>query len=514
MDTRSSPRYLTKDDLRDCQRQAVPFLKRVKKAALWAEMGLGKSGATLTALSELIDELEVGRVLISAPLAVANKTWPDEFALWAQARHLEYKVVWGAEPGPKIHSRAGERRIRHWTAKVDELTQAIADAGEDDAKVREIRKELRRAKITLQWGLCVARHPERIHVINWHNLAWLVHFWGSAWPYDTVIIDEASIGLKNARNTLLWRALRKVMGHTERMIQLTGTPTPKGLMNLWGPIYLLDGGERLGRTITAFRERYFIKGFNQWDYKPKPGALEAALDRVADIVLVQRSGDYLDLPPEYELPYPVALSDEEMEIYIRMQNEYVAELEGVEIEAVNAGALRIKLLQLANGQIYDGDRIARTFHTRKLDAMEEYIERRQGENILCFYYFQHDLIAIQKKFPHAKLLRKGDPAMIDDWNAGKVELMLLHPASGGHGLNIQWGGRRALWYGPVNDLELTQQANKRLGGARSVGLGTTWIDYLVTTGTIDEHEMGCIKAKSESQEMTMEYLKGLLATIS
>jgi SNF2 family DNA or RNA helicase len=501
-------RSLTRSDLRVCQQEAVPFIKKTPKCAIWADMGLGKSGATITALVDLFDDFDVSYVLVVAPLAVAVKTWPDELRTWAHARSLKFEVLREEAAHAREPYEPAERRLRYWRGKIESLGEQIA-AAEDPKTARALTKELKRAKRALSWGGRVAGRPLDISVINWQNLAYLIHFWGKYWPYDALVYDEASIGLKNNRKALVWRALRRVMPLTRRMVQLTGTPTPKGLINLWGPVYLLDGGQRLGRTLTAYRERYFTSDYNGWNFKPKPGAMEAVLDLVSDIVMVQRGKDYLDLPETIYTRIPVQLDDAEMSIYNEMSVKFATEIDGAEIEAVSAGVLTGKLMQLANGRVYDAEKTPRVFHDRKVDALEEYLESREGENVLCFYWFQHDLAAIQKRFPNAARLRAGAEHLIDDWNAGKIPLLLAHPGSAGHGLNLQHGGRRILWYGPTFDLELYLQANARLSGARAIGLGPTYIDHLIATGTIDEYVMEDTNQKDVGQRMVFDYLQSL-----
>jgi hypothetical protein len=496
-------------DFRRCQHEAVPFLLNTPKCALWAQPGLGKTGAALRAATLLLDRLEVSRVLVIAPIAVAMKTWPDaihewEFSSTFEFAHLAEHNSFGTWTGP------GHRRLAYWSKKLLALEHKY-EAEFDEGKRHKLLREIRRARRAFSWGQRVAGTTAPMQLINWHNLAWLVHFWGAAWPYDMVIHDEASIGLKNGQKSLLWRALERVTEQTKRMVQLTGTPTPRSLENIWGQMRLLDGGKRLGRHVTPFRMRFFKESPSGWGYIPREGALEAVLDNVRDLVLVQKSADYLDLPETIYSEIPVELDDSEWQIYKRFLKQFIAEIDGADITAINAGALRVKLRQLANGLVYDEDRFVRRFHSRKIEAMRDYIDEREGENVLCFYWFKHDLEAILKEFPEAKVY---DSSIENDWNAGRIPLMLLHPNSGGHGLNIQYGARRMLWFGAIDDFEVYDQSVQRLAEARAVGLGATFVDHLIVRGSIEDKVMSDLQRKSDAQNEVLDYLNRLKAQLS
>lgn len=519
-------RSLTPSDLRVPQNIAAEFMDRVPKCGVFMEVGLGKCGAAITLVAKLFDQFDTDCVLVVAPLRVSKKTWPDELKLWTQARYLTHELLWNAKTPQRKISATGEKRLNYWYAKIDRLEVELAEAKADykalptprDAKhIREISRSIKDARRCIKWGTAAAWRPADIHIINRENVIWLVHFWGKYWPYDVVIYDESS-DLKNGRKVLRWRAMRQVMGVTARFIELTGTPAPKGLMDLWGQIYVLDGGERLGRTITAYREKYFTSDFNGYVYTPRPDALEKITAAISDITITLRSKDYLTLPETIYNTIPIVLSDEEMETYKAMERDYIVELwDGGEIEAVTEAALTTKLLQLSNGLVYDRDKKAHFFHSRKIEGLKDYIAEMQGQNVMVAYYYQHDLAALRRAFPKAKVFsEENEDQIVDEWNSGLLDLMLIHPISGGHGLNIQFGGRRILWYGPLPtiDLEPYQQLNGRIEGARAVGQGTAFIDHFVAVGTWDEYVMERMKIKDAGQNVILDTLKGRIATNS
>jgi len=494
----------------------IEFMHRVARGGIFAEMGLGKTGAVITFLADLFDRFEVGCVLVIAPLNVARWTWPSELALWDDAKDLTHEVLWQAKPGSNAPKPMGQIRLDYWTAKIDRLAREIEEDNnnldttpEEDAEHMQTRREYAQAKRVLKWGQCAATRHADIHIINRENAIWLVHFWGKHFPYDTVIYDESS-DLKNGKKVLRWRAMRQVMGVTKRFIELTGTPAPKGLMDLWGQVYVLDGGARLGRTITQYRKEYFTLDDGGFVYEPRVDSMEKVTTAIKDICISLEARDFMDLPETIYSKIPVYLDDSEMKMYKTLKREYLLTLpNGAEIEAVTSASLSIKLLQLANGLVYDAERFIHRFHARKIDALRDYIAEQQGHNILVAYYFKHDLSALKLAFPNAVVFGSA-PETIKNWNLGHISLMLIHPASAGHGINIQFGGRRILWFGPIptRDLELYQQLNARLADARAVGLGTTFIDTLCSIGTIDEQAMEVLQMKAATQNAMKLALKG------
>lgn len=536
-------RYLTRADFREAQKIAVPFIKANPKCGIFADVGLGKCGMAIVALSELFYELKFNRILVVAPKNVTKITWPEALQEWSQEHTFTYEMLWGAKPGTEAGCKNGQRRVNFWKKKVvacqKEYDTATSPEVDDlmvkaTKRINKARKALVAAKRTLKWGLCAVYRPADVHLINRDNIFWMVSFWGKYWPYDAVVYDESS-DLKNGKKVQRWRAMRMVMRYVTYFIELTGSPTPKGLIDLWGQVYLLDKGKRLGDSMTEFRETYFTDKSHSEDYsnyKPQRGALTRITEAIQDICLTLESKDFMDLPPTIYNHIPIVLSDEEMRIYREFETKYVVEFENtlrdaqikkredmldfselesenVALEALSSSGLQMKLLQLANGMVYDRQRKEHTFHTNKLDAVADYINEQAGHNILLSYFFQHDLKTLKKRFPKAPVF---DMKIKDAWNAGDIPLMLVHPQSAGHGINIQFGGRRILHYGPIptRDLELWLQLNGRLADARAVGLGTTFIDTLVARDTIDEIAVASLESKDASQKLFRTALKTLI----
>jgi SNF2 family DNA or RNA helicase len=504
---------LTLDDFREAQHIIREFAYRVLKCAIFADMGLGKTGAIIALIVDLFNALETNCVLIIAPLRVARKTWPDEFQLWTHSRWLSYEVLWKAKAGSTTPSKNAQRRLQHCERKIKALHDKFEDlvlspkweTAKGKGQASKIKREIFEAKMALKWGRASATRPADVHIVNRENVYWLVLFWGRYWPYDTVIYDESS-DLKNGKKVKRWKAMRRIMGLVKRFIELTGTPAPKGLMDLWGQIYPLDGGERLGRSITEYRKEYFTVDYSGYVWTARPGALEKVTALISDICITLRAKDFMDLPPTIYNQIPVTLSESEFEQYQTLKDEYMVELDdGAEIEAASAGVLSGKLLQLASGLVYDSEKKVHWFHSRKIEALKDYIAERQGHNVLVAYYFDHDLKALRKAFPKTPVFGDDD-SLVDQWNSGDLKMMFVHPQSAGHGLNIQFGGRRLIWYGPIptQDLELYQQLNDRLGGARSFGLGSAFIDHLVAADTHDEYVMNRLDIKRLEQEGVKE----------
>lgn len=508
-------RSLTRSDLREAQKIAIPFIKDTLKCALFAEMGIGKTGATITAIVDLLESFDTGRALIIAPLRVARKTWPDEFKTWTHARWVKYKCLWGAKHGVECTNQNGEKRIRFWERKLEKLREELFElqtwgdgSPKNQAEMRKLKRNIQIGKRALEWGYISARDQSDVHMINRENVPFLVHFWGKYWPYDTVVFDESS-GLRNGKKALRWRAMRAVMPYTRRFIELTGTPAPNGLLGLWGQVFLLDGGKRLGTSMEAFKTRFFYPtDYNQYNWEPKPGAEEAIYDLISDVCMTLRAADFMDLPETVFNNVPVLLSDSEMKLYQKFKKELILQLPDGEVTAANAAVLAGKLLQLSNGVVYGEDKKVHEIHEAKLDAAEDYVEEQQGAPVLIMYWFKPDLERLRKRFPKFRVFAEEGDELTDEWNTGSVPGMFLHPQSAGHGLNIQFGGRRILWYGPIHDLELYQQANARLAGARATG--TTFIHHLVAQGTADEAILESLEQKDGTQNRLLNALKRVI----
>lgn len=438
------------------QEFAKEHIIRHAVAALFLDMGLGKTVITLTAIKELMYErFEIQKVLVIAPLRVARDTWPAEIRKWDHLAGLTYAVAVGSQ---------AER-------------------------------------------LAALRSKADIYIINRENVTWLVEESGLPFDYDMVVIDELS-SFKSYR-AKRFKSLLSVRRTIKRIVGLTGTPSSNGLMDLWAQFRLLDLGERLGRYISRYRERYFLPDKRNaqvvFTYKLKPGAEEQIYNAISDITISMKSEDYLDLPPCIHNVVKVALSEREREVYERFRKEMVISLGGEEIDAMNAAALSNKLLQMANGAVYDDRHTGHQIHDRKLDALEDLIEAANGRPVMVCYWFRHDLERIRGRFDARELKTAKD---IEEWNDGKIPVALVHPASAGHGLNLQYGGCTLIWFGLTWSLELYQQTNKRLH--RQGQKYTVVIHHIVADGTIDELVLAALHRKDQTQTALIDAVKAVL----
>ena len=423
-------------------------------ALLWG-MGTGKTVTTLTALDAILnDRLEPGPALVIAPKRVAENTWSKESQKWEHLRHLRVSKVIGSQP------------------------------------------ERMRALST----------PADLYVINRENVVWLVELLGSRWPFRVVVIDELS-SFKSA-GAKRWRALRRVRGRIDRLIGLTGTPRPNGLEDLWPEVYLLDQGERLGRTLGAFRAQYMqpdkMSGYIVYSYRPRPGAEEQVYNAISDICMSIRKEDVLSLPGQIYENIELDLPASVLKQYKKFEREKVLEVLDVEggIAATQAAALTNKLLQFANGAIYDDTGTAHPVHNVKLEALEELLEEAGGEPVLVLYAYEHDADRIRSRI---KCRALDKPTDIDAWNRGEIPVALAHPASIGHGLSLQEGGHIIVWFGLTWSLELYQQANERLNrpGQKSV----CRVYHLIAKGTHDERVLASLANKDKGQAGALEALR-------
>lgn len=443
---------LKKSDLHEYQKYAVDLIKKKTRCALFMDMGLGKTSTTLTAISDLSDSLAVDKVLIVAPLRVANTVWKQECLKWEHLSHLRVNICTGS---------ARQRAT---------ALQTSAD----------------------------------IYVINRENIPWLVEQYKSKWPFDCVVIDESS-SFKNS-SSRRFKALRSVLSNTEYMVLLTGTPSPNGLMDLWSQIYLLDFGISLGRTKTGFQDRFFKKDYSGFNLVLLPGAEQKIHELISDKVLSMSAEDYLELPDKIELIENVVLPDDVMDGYNRFKKSLFAELpDGHEIEALSAAVLANKLLQWCNGALYiDEFKNYSVVHDLKLEVLADIIENNPNENILVAYNYKSDLERLQATFKTARVLDK-DPQTVVDWNDGKIKLLLAHPASAGHGLNIQHGGSMIVWFGLNWSLELDQQFNARLH--RQGQTKPVRIIRIVVKDCLDERVLEVLKLKDKTQSALIKALK-------
>ncbi|WP_422447841.1 SNF2-related protein [Thermoanaerobacterium sp. DL9XJH110] len=436
------------------QKYAIQRILEQPAVGLFLDMGMGKTVCALTAAAELLhDRFEVTRVLVIAPLRVAEDTWSREAEKWDHLKYLRIAKVLGSE----------QQRVAALNSDAD------------------------------------------IYVINRENVEWLVNYFGKRWPFDMVIIDElSSFKSSKARR---FRALRKVRPLIKRIMGLTGTPAPNGLIDLWAQIYLLDQGERLGKTITGYRERYFEPDKRSrtviYSWKPKPGAEKAIFEKLSDICVSMRAEDWLEMPERIDRVIPVQLPQEAQEQYKRLERDLLLPFADGDIVANTAAVLSNKLLQMANGAVYDENRGVKVLHNTKLEVLEEIIEAANGKPVLVFYAYRHDLDRLKAYFPKARTLDTAKD--INDWNSGKIPILLAHPASAGHGLNLQAGGHIIVWFGLVWSLELYQQANARL--CRQGQTHSVIVHHLVAEGTIDEDVMKALSNKVKGQDALLEAVK-------
>lgn len=444
----------------DYQTYATKFIEEHPVAAVLLDMGLGKSVITLTAIKNLcLDTFEVQKILVIAPLRVARDTWKAELEKWEHLRCIKYSVAVGTE---------AER------------------------------------KAALQ-------KPANLYIINRENVGWLIEQSGLPFDYDMVVIDELSSF--KSHQAKRFRSLMKVRPTVKRMVGLTGTPSSNGLMDLWAEFRLLDMGKRLGRFITHYRDEFFRpdkrNGQVIFSYKPKDGAEEEIYRRISDITISMKSTDFLQMPECVINEVDVSLSDKEMKMYNGLKKDLVLAISNKEIDAVNAGALSNKLSQMANGAVYDEDKNYIEIHDRKLDALEDLIEQSNGKPVLVAYWFKHDLERIKKRFTVREIKTSKD---IADWNNGSIPVAVIHPASAGHGLNIQEGGSTLIWFGLTWSLELYLQTNARLWrqGQKSK---TVVIHHIITKGTTDERIMKALRTKETTQDALMDAVKAEIGGI-
>ena len=437
-----------------------------KKVGLYIDMGLGKTVTTLSAVKDLkYNRLLVRKILVIAPKKVAESTWSKEKDKWDHTKMLRVSKVLGS------------------TAKRIQALNTPAD----------------------------------LYIINRENVVWLVDYYRNVWPFDMVVIDESS-SFKNHKSKR-FKALASISGKITRLVELTGTPSPNGLEDLWAQVYLLDGGERLEKRYTQFRERYFNPGDRGqniiYNYKPKLGSEQAILDKISDICISMKSEDYLQLPDLIEDVIHVELDPKARKAYNDLERQMVLALpeEEDEISVTSAAALSNKLLQLANGAVYDEGHSVHSVHDCKIEAFMELVESLNGKPALVFYNFQHDKdrikAALEKTGLRVRELKT--PQDENDWNAGQIDILLAHPASCAYGLNLQQGGNHVIWFGLTWNYELYSQANKRLH--RQGQTEKVIIHHLVCSGTRDEDVMEAISRKDDVQNWVMESLKARIRKI-
>ncbi len=442
------------------QSYATDFIISHPIAAVFLEMGLGKSVITLTAMKALFETETICKVLVIAPLRVARDTWPSEIGKWDHLKGMKYAVAVGTE---------AERKA------------------------------------------AIARN-EPVTIINRENVDWLINKSGMPFDFDMVVIDELSsfksYGAKR------FKALLKVRPFIKRIVGLTGTPSSNGLMDLWAEFRVLDFGKRLGRYITRYRLSYFEPDKRNaqmvFSYRPLPGAEDAIYEKISDITISMKSVDYLDLPECVINEVPVFMDSTEQGVYDGFRDDMVMKLKNEEIDAANAAVLSGKLLQMANGAVYDEAGTAHLIHDRKMDALGDLIEGANGKPVLVAYWFKHDLVRIEERLHrlHIPFARADKQDTIERWNRGELPVMLIHPASAGHGLNLQAGGSTLVWFGLTWSLELYQQTNARLW--RQGQKETVVIHHIICRETIDEDVMDALKRKEKTQSALIDAVKANL----
>lgn len=442
---------LSRDNMHDYQNKAVDFIKEKRRSMLMLDLGLGKSVSTLTAISDLIDGFMITKTLVIAPLRVANSVWAQEAQKWKHLNHLSVQVCTGSE----------NKRIASLSIDAD------------------------------------------VYIINRENVPWLVKHYGKKWSFDCLVIDE-STSFKSA-SSQRFKALKKVIPATQYITLLTGTPSPNGLLDLWSQIYLVDFGASLGRTMSAYKQRFFESDFMGYSFTPKTGSGETIRQLINPFCLSMSAADYLELPERINITSFVELDTKTQKLYSQFENDLLAELEtGEVVEALNAAVLANKLLQFCNGATYTDDKKNwEVIHNAKIDALKELVESND-ETMLVAYNYKTDLARIKEAFPEAVTL-DSDPETIARWNRGEIKLLLAHPASAGHGLNLQDGGSLCVWFGLNWSLELYQQFNARLH--RQGQQKPVRVVHIVAKGGIDERVLEVLSDKEAVQSNLLNALK-------
>lgn len=499
----------TRDDMHDYQRTAHRFMMDNPFSALFIDLGMGKSITSLSVIVDILSSFECEKVLVVGPLRVATCTWPDEIALWEHTAGFNHIVLRENDDDPRLAAAraAGRAQARQQGLGPSEVTKAGQEAEQTERE--RIRVEL-------------AHHRASIHIINKERLAWLVELHGKNWPYRTVIVDESS--MFKSHKTEVFKALAKVRntpGLIRRLHLLTATPATETYASLFPQTFLLDGGERFGKGITRFMETYFTYNKYSMKWKLRPGAEEEILAKIADICLVMKAEDYLDIEKPVFVPRKVHLTDKQMGLYRQMERDFVVTLpNGVEIEAETAAALSQKLLQMASGVLYetyfdedldteDMKKVKRVhhLHDHKIEMLRQIVEESQGAPLLVSYHFKSSLDRLKKAFPKATVMDR-DGKCVKPWNAGKIPMLLIHPQSGGHGLNMQHGGHNLVFFDLPWSLELYQQLIGRL--ARQGQKHVVVVQLLLAAGTLDEFVYASLQEKADCQERLFVMLKRMI----
>ena len=471
----------------------IPFLAEHPRSAAFVDMGLGKTISVLTLLSDLLFAGEIGRVLIVAPKRVAIQTWPTEMAEWKHCAWMTHTLIRPDEDAAEVAAAMQAARDRENRLAFGSPAHAAGKA---------------RTAVFLAQRERAARTPNHIHIINREAVEWLVGYWGRKWPYDCVIIDESTSF--SDHTTKRWKALTKIVRQLKRIHLLSGTPAPEGIGDLFAQCYLLDAGERFGRSITAFRQNYMMQDRYTRKWLPQLGGVEAVTAKMSDIAIVMKARDYMgDQAAIFEplcIERPIVMERRELARYKAFERSMILEMaDDVEIEAKNAGVLSRKLLQFASGFVYDEERKPHWIHRNKVDELHQLVEENPGEPLLVAYGFKPSLAILQREFPKATTMDR-DGKCVADWNAGKIPMLFVHPQSAGHGLNMQLGpGHILVCYDTPEALELYLQIVARL--ARSGQRQLVKVIHLVTRGTLDALAVKKLRGKESAQDEITRYLR-------
>jgi len=504
----------SREDLHKYQNRAIKFLYDTPFSALFIDVGMGKSVICLTLLADLLLEGWNGKALVIAPLNVAKATWPQEISEWKQAAGIDYQLIRAEDEDDEV-KEAYQRIYKHWYERNRSVGERPKDAARfASEKARPIRRLIKESRRREQ-----ARSQATVHIINIEQVEWLVNFWeeegrrtGNRWPYDVVIIDESS-KFKDY-TTKRYKAFKKTLSRLTRLHTLTASPAAEGYQHLFAQIFLLDRGERFGRYITHYLEKYFhhIKKAHKWVIKE--GSEEKISKKISDICLVMKAKDYKEeLGIEEWLPIrrPIKLNRDLMQRYKDFEKTFILKLDDMLIEAVNSAALFNKLLQMTSGAVYDEERNVIPVHNEKIESLHELVEELQGEPLLVGYWFKSSLTRLRQAFPKAPVLTRSNVIRLrDQWNGGELPMMLIQPGSAAHGLNLQKGpGHDASLFDPIWSRELYEQLIGRL--ARQGQKNVVRVHHLMCVDTADEVVYDCLEDKGAGQDRLFEYIRAARA---
>ena len=498
-----------REDMHVYQNTAVEFARENPFSMMLLDLGLGKSISMLTLIVDLLNEFIYDKVLVIGPMRVATQTWPNEISEWRHTAHLNYSVIQVSDDHPAVRQAAQQGRS---AARLRGMSPGEA-ASAGNAAAMACKERLR---------IAATRSTASIHTISVDWLEWLVDYWGAKWPYRMVIVDESSL-LKDYK-TNRFKALAKVRNHPgllERVHLLTATPAAETYEHLFAQIYLLDGGVRFGKHITKFRDEFFVANRYTRKFTLRPNAEPLILEKIADISIVMKAKDHLNLQEAQIIRRPITLAESEMALYRKMETDFIVTLpDGSEVEAETAAALSAKLLQMCSGTLYetymDGDLETEEFkkvkkvhhiHDQKLDELREIVEAAPGEPILVAYHWKSSLTRLQKAFPKAVVMDR-EGKCVKAWNAGKIPMLLMHPQSGGHGLNLQHGGHILVIFDLFYSLELFLQLVGRL--ARQGQKHPVLVYMLTALNTLDETVAAALKAKEDAQDNLFKVLRKMI----